>query len=111
MSAEVGSEGEADGRTFFLLDGDSVDEEFLVGCCWIAPSPGAEAEHVEVILVCEIDGKVLVAAPQAAWHRNLSGWHPYAQLDTVSFDPRICRRRTWAALDPEPLDRKPQKRV
>ena len=59
MSLEVGSEEEVDGRTFFLYDG-----EYLVGIYPLDGSAGSETEHVELILVCEIEGKHLWRSPR-----------------------------------------------
>ena len=52
MSLEVGLEEEVDGRTFFLYDGETADEEYLVGRNALDGAGGPETQHVEVILVC-----------------------------------------------------------
>ena len=69
--SEVADDGEVDGRTFFVYDGDTADEEYLVGALEILPAAAGEAAEVfEVVFVCSLEGRTLVATPQAAWHRR-----------------------------------------
>ena len=51
MSGETGLEEEVDGRTFFLFDGDTADEEYLVGSYPLAAAANSEPQHIEIILV------------------------------------------------------------
>ena len=61
---------EVDGRTFFVYDGETADEEFLVGSLTIPSEEEGDPEVFEVIWVCSLDERALVALPQPAWHRR-----------------------------------------
>eukprot|EP00439_Symbiodinium_sp_Y106_P049344 s5974_g6.t1 len=70
MSGEA-AEGEVDGRTLFLYDGETADLEFDIGVLKVDPTAEGDAEgYVEVILIFELEERALVAVPQAAWHRR-----------------------------------------
>ena len=70
MSAEGAGEDEVDGRTLYLYDGESADCDFEVGVLRVAGSEEGSGVFVEVILICALEAKSLVAVPQAAWHRR-----------------------------------------
>ena len=70
MSGEEGEGEEVDGHTFFVYDGETADEEFLVGSLAILGEGEEVSETIEVVFVCELEGRTLVAVPQPAWHRR-----------------------------------------
>ena len=71
MSGGEAAEGEVDGRTLFLYDGETADLEFDIGVLKVDPTAEGDAEgYVEVILIFELEERALVAVPQAAWHRR-----------------------------------------
>ena len=57
---------EVDGRTFFVHDGETADEEFLVGALALPAEDGEDPDVYEVIFVCCLDDRSLVALPQPA---------------------------------------------
>ena len=64
---------EVDGYSLYVYDGDSADVEYLVGAVPIQPPAGGSPEVFEVIFVCSIDERTLVAVPQSAWNRRAEG--------------------------------------
>ena len=59
-------------RTLNLYDGETADCEFEVGVLRVLVAEGSPEVLVEVILICELEGRSLVAVPQGAWHRRAS---------------------------------------
>ncbi|CAE7781763.1 unnamed protein product, partial [Symbiodinium necroappetens] len=59
-----------DGRTLYLYDGETADCEFEVGVLRVLVAEGSPEVLVEVILICELEGRSLVAVPQGGWHRR-----------------------------------------
>ena len=114
--APEAGDGEVDGRTFFVYDGDTADEEYLVGALEILPAAGEAAEVFEIIFVCSLEGRTLVATPQPAWHRtivemsNLLSSNPARRLKEARLPvaaPGCFRReRCGANLRPRPGGRR-----
>ena len=62
MSGGEAAEGEVDGRTLFLYDGETADLEFDIGVLKVDPTAEGDAEgYVEVILIFELEERALVA--------------------------------------------------
>ena len=61
--AETGEE--VDGSSLFVYDGETAEQDYLVGSLAVG-----EGRSLEVIFVCDIDGRTLVAVPQVAWNRR-----------------------------------------
>ncbi|CAE7948543.1 unnamed protein product, partial [Symbiodinium sp. KB8] len=59
-----------DGHTFYVYDGEAADEEYLVGALAVPAEEGEAAEVFEVIFVCALEERSLVAFPQSAWNRR-----------------------------------------
>ena len=68
--AELGLGEEFQGeelRQFAIVqEGNEIDEEYSVGIFEFGVGVG---ECCEIIIICELDGKLLVAIPDKAWHR------------------------------------------
>ena len=56
-------------RHFVVVSGEEVDQEFQVGRLFLNPE---HSESASVISVAEIEGKLLIAVPQAVWHRTIA---------------------------------------
>ena len=102
--SEVADDGEVDGRTFFVYDGDTADEEYLVGALEILPAAAGEAAEVfEVIFVCSLEGRTLVATVQAAWHRRAAQRRlpPGALVRATAVEVAAASRTSRAELAPD----------
>ena len=53
-----------------MHDGETADEEFLVGALALPAEDGEDPDVYEVIFVCCLDDRSLVALPQPAWNRR-----------------------------------------
>ncbi|CAE7657117.1 unnamed protein product, partial [Symbiodinium necroappetens] len=70
VALQEGEEDGVDGRTLYLYDGETADCDFEVGVLRVLVAEGSPEVLVEVILICELEGRSLVAVPQGGWHRR-----------------------------------------
>ena len=101
MSAEVGDEG-IDGRTFFVYDNETADEEYLAGALEIPSAEGEAPEVLEVIFVCQLEERTLVAVPQVAWNRRAGSRKlpPGALVRATAVDVAAASRTSRAEREP-----------
>ncbi|CAE7507505.1 unnamed protein product [Symbiodinium necroappetens] len=59
-----------DGSSLFVYDGEASDADYVVGTLKVKTEEEEADTAIEVIFVCDIDGKCLAAVPQAAWNRK-----------------------------------------
>ena len=65
MSAEGDQEDGVDGSSLLAYDAEAANEESIAGCL---PLEGSVS--IEIIFVCELDGRTLVAVFQVGWNRR-----------------------------------------
>ena len=65
MSGEDFEAGEEDGSPLLVYDGETADVNYPVATLALAGGG-----HLEVVQVCELDDRILVAVPQVAWNRR-----------------------------------------
>ena len=102
MSEEIGDEG-VDGRTFFVYDNETADEEYLVGALEIPAAEGEAPDVLEVIFVCQLEERTLVAVPQVAWNRRASSRKlpPGALVRATAVDVAAASRTSRAERAPD----------
>ena len=98
MSADEGEEDGVDGRTLYLYDGETADCEFEVGVLKVLVAEGSPEVLVEVILICELEGRSLVAVPQGGWHRRAAN----RSLPPGSLSKPVAVEVAGAARDDRP---------
>ena len=98
MSADEGEEDGVDGRTLYLYDGETADCEFEVGVLKVLVAEGSPEVLIEVILICELEGRSLVAVPQGGWHRRAAN----RSLPPGSLSKPVAVEVAGAARDDRP---------